>query len=97
MDGRVIDVDAGGRAHVEGVGVVATTRITIRIVNGDFVESEVLSTIDAKDLDGRVLDGDVLDRRVGQAVGVEKLRLGLAAITSFSIPPAGAISVEHGS
>jgi hypothetical protein len=90
------DVDAGTITNVESIGVVATVVITIGVVDSDAAHSELTSTVDAEDLHRGVLDVDVLDLGVDHLVGVEKLRLGLAAIGSLSVPPAGTITVKDG-
>jgi hypothetical protein len=97
VDSWVGDVDTIAGTNVESVGVVATLAIAIGVVNSDSAESELRSTIDAEHLHRGVLDVDVLNDRVGQFVGVEELRLLLAAVSSLSVPPARTISVESGS
>ena len=94
MDDGVGDVDAGTVANVESISVVATVVIAIRVVHSDATHSELTSTVDAEDLDGGVLNVDVLNLGVDHLVGVEELGLGLAAVSSLSIPPAGTITVE---
>jgi hypothetical protein len=97
VDSRVSDVDTVAGTNVESVGVVATIAIAIGVINSNSAESELRSTVNAEDLHRGVLDVDVLNDGVGQAVGVEELRLLLAAVSSLSVPPAGTISVERGS
>lgn len=52
--------------------------------------------LDAERLHGGVLDGQARDSRVVQRVGIEELRLGLAAVGALAIPPAGTIGVDDG-
>lgn len=94
VDGRAGDVNTVAGADVESVGVVAAITITVGIVDGDSTESKLLGAVDAEDLHGGVLDGDVLNLGAGQAVSVEELGLGLAAVGSLAVPPAGTITVE---
>lgn len=94
MDDRAGDVDTVAGADVESVGVVAAVAITVSVVDGDSAKSQLLGAVDAEDLHGGVLDVDVLDLGVGQAVSVEELGLGLAAVGSLAVPPAGTITVE---
>ena len=97
MDSGAGDVDTGAVANVESISVVATVVITVSVINSDASHSEFTSTVDAEDLHRGVLDVDVLNIGVDHLVGVEELRLGLAAVSSLSIPPAGTITVENGS
>lgn len=97
VDGRVGDVDTVAGANVESVGVVAALAVSVGVVDSDSTEGKLLGAVDAEDLNGGVLDVDVLDLGVGQAVGVEELGLGLAAVSSLAVPPAGTVSVENGS
>lgn len=94
VDGRAGDVDTVTGADVESVGVVAAVAIAVGVVDGDSTESQLLCAVDAEDLHGGVLDVDVLNLGVGQTVGVEELGLGLAAVCSLAVPPAGTISVQ---
>lgn len=52
--------------------------------------------LDAERLHGGVLDGHARDSRVVQGVGIEELRLGLAAVGALAIPPAGTICIDDG-
>lgn len=97
MDSGVGYVDAGAFANVESISVVATVGIAVGVVDSDAAQGELASTVDAEDLDGRVLDIDVLDLGVNHLVGVEELGLGLATVSSLSVPPAGTIAIEDGS
>lgn len=94
MDGRAGDVDTVAGADVESVSVVAALGISVGVVDGDSTDSQLLGAADAEDLRGGILDEDVLNLGVGQAVGVEELGLGLAAVAALAVPPAGTISVE---
>lgn len=94
MDDGAGDVDTVAGANIESVGVVASLAVSVGVVDGDSTESQLLGAVDAEDLHRGVLDVDVLNLGVGQAVGVEELRLGLAAVSSLAVPPAGTISVE---
>jgi hypothetical protein len=87
LDGGVGDVNTVRGADVESVGVVATTAVTSRVVNGDGVESKLRGTVDGKGLDGSVLDVEAGDGRRLHAVGVEELGLGLSTVRALAIPP----------
>jgi len=59
----VLVVDGGARdgnvlrvTDVESVGVVATLRITVLVVDGDVVDGKGVGLVDGEDLDGGVLD-----------------------------------------
>ena len=97
MDIGASDVDAGARTNIESISVVGAIGITIGVVDRDTAQREIASTVDAEDLDGRVLDIDVLNIRVNRTMGVEEFGLGLAAISSLSVPPAGTVAIEVGS
>lgn len=89
----VADGDVGGLADIEGIGVVATLAVTGGVVDGDVVENKVVG-LDTEGLDGGVLDVQTGDGRVIQGVGVEELGLGLAAVGSLAVPPAGTATVD---
>jgi hypothetical protein len=95
VDNRIGDVDTGTGANIESVSIVAALAVTIGIVDSDSIQSKAVGPIDAEDLDGGVLDRDVLDLGVDQLVSIEELGLGLAAVGSLSVPPAGTVSVEN--
>jgi hypothetical protein len=93
LDVGVADGDVGGLADIEGIGVVATTAVTVRVVNGDVIKDQVVGLY-TESLHGGVLDVQVRDGRVGHGVGVEELGLGLAAVGSLAVPPAGTATVD---
>jgi hypothetical protein len=68
VDGGAGDGDLGRVTDVESVGVVAALGVTVLVVDGDVVDLEALSVVDAEDLDGAVLDG------LGLNVSVCKIR-----------------------
>jgi len=57
VDGGAGNGDLRRVADVESVGVVAALGVTVLVVDGDVVDLETLSVVDAEDLDGAVLDG----------------------------------------
>ena len=67
--------------------------VTVGVVDGDVVEDQVVG-LNTEALDGGVLDVETGDGRVVQRVGVEELRLGLAAVGSLAVPPAGTATVD---
>ena len=93
LDIGVADGDIGARANIEGIGVVATLSITVRVVDGDLVEDQVIG-LHTESLDGGVLDVQAGDGRVVQGVGVEELGLGLSAVGSLAVPPARSAAVD---
>lgn len=95
LDHGAGDGDVGGLADIEAVGVVAAVVITVGVVDGDILDDEVVR-FDTDGLNGGVLDAETRDGRVIQGVGVEELRLGLAAVSTFAIPPARTVSVNDG-
>lgn len=94
LDDGALDVDAGGGADVEGVGVVAALGVAEGVVNVHVDNIELGGLVDAKGLDGRVLDREALDVGVGHLVGAEELGLGLAAVAALGVPPALALAVD---
>jgi hypothetical protein len=95
VDVGTIDGDTGGRTNVESIGVVALViAVTRRVIDGNASESQLFGVVDGEDLDRRILDLDVLDLGVGHAVGVEELRLGLAAVSTLAVPPSAAITID---
>lgn len=56
------DCDAAAVSDVDGVGVVASLGVSIRVIDGNAAQCEAVGTIDADHLDGRVLDADAADR-----------------------------------
>ena len=93
LDGSTADVDTGGLADVETVGVVATVVITVGVVDGEVVQVDV-GSLDTDGLDGSVLDVDALEGRVLNIVDVHELGLGLATVGALAVPPAGTVTVD---
>ena len=76
--------------------MAAVGYIASRVVDVHVLDLEVLRAVDGESLDRSVLDVEPGDDRVGQAVGVEELGLGLATIGALSIPSLGTIAIDHG-
>lgn len=95
LDCSTSDVHTVALADVEGVGVVAAIVITVRVVDGEVLEVQVVG-LDADGLHRCVLDVQAGDLRVFQLVGVHELRLRLAAVRALAVPPARALTVNHG-
>lgn len=93
LDGSTADVDTGGLADVETVGVVATVVITVGVVDGEVVQVDV-GSLDTDGLDGSILDVDALEGRVLNVVDVHELGLGLATVGTLAVPPAGTVTVD---
>ena len=93
LDIGVADGDIGTRANIEGIGVVTALGITVRVVDGDLVEDQVVG-LHTESLDRGVLDVQTGDGRVVQGVGVEELGLGLSAVGSLTVPPACSAAVD---
>ena len=87
LDDSARDVDAGGRANVKSISVVATLGITKGVIHVDIINTEVGDAIDAESLDGGVDDVQFLDVGVLEGVGAEELGLGLATVAALGIPP----------
>lgn len=96
MNSRIGNIDTSARTDIESISVVTPLAITIGIVNGDFVQGELASTVDAENLHRRVLDLQILDVGVDHLVSVEELGLRLAAVRALSVPPAGTVAVQDG-
>lgn len=94
MNSRIGNIDTSARTDIESISVVTPLAITIGIVNGDFVQGELASTVDAENLHRRVLDLQILDVGVDHLVSVEELGLRLAAVGALPIPPASAATVD---
>lgn len=94
LDDSTRDVDSGGGANVEGVGVVATQGVAEGVVHVDVVHSEVGDAVDAESLDGGVENVQVLDVGVLEGVGAEELGLGLSAVAALGIPPSLTLTVN---
>lgn len=88
------DVDAGGGADIESIGVVSTLGVSQRVIHGDTVHSQVGDAVDAESLDGGVQDVEVLDVGVLERVSAEELGLGLAAVASLGVPPSLTLAVD---
>lgn len=95
LDRGTGDVHAVALADVKGVGVVAAVVITVRVVDGEVFEVQVVG-LHADGLHRCVLDVQAGDRRVFQFVGVHELGLRLAAVRALAVPPARALTVNHG-
>lgn len=95
VHGSTVDNNVGTATDIETIGVVATCGVTGPVVNCHAVDGQPITAIDTDSLNGSVLDVEVVDNgRAGQTVGSEELGLGLATVTSLSIPPAGTVWVE---
>lgn len=88
------DVDAGGRANIESIGVVATLGVTEGIIEGDALQIDVGTGVDAEGLDRGVEDVEVVDVGVLHGVGVEEFGLRLAAVAALGIPPTLTLTVD---
>lgn len=95
LDGGAADVDAVGLADVESVGVVAAVVVAVRVVDGQVLEDSAVG-LDADGLHGGVLDVEAGDGRVLDGVDIHELGLGLATVGALTVPPAGALAVNHG-
>lgn len=95
LDHGAGDGDVSGLADIEAVGVVTAVVVTVGVVDGDILDGQVVG-LDAEHLNGGVLDGETRDGRLIQRVGIEELRLGLAAVGTFAVPPARTVSVNDG-
>lgn len=93
LDGSTADVDTGGLADVETIGVVATVVITVGVVDGEVIQVDV-GSLDTDGLDGSVLDVDALKGGVLNIVDVHELGLGLATVGALAVPPARTVTVD---
>lgn len=75
---------------------MATIRdVTRGVVDGDRVQSQPRRAVNAEALDGGVLDVQALDAgRALEAVGIEELGLGLAAVGALAVPPLGTVAIN---
>ena len=95
LDSGTGDVHTIALADVEGVGVVAAVVITVRVVDGEVLEVQVVG-LHADGLHRSVLDVQAGNLRVLQIVGVHELGLRLAAVRALAVPPARTFTVNHG-
>jgi hypothetical protein len=104
LDVGVGNVDTGGAADVESVGVVAAVGlVTGGVVDGDVVKGDRLGSVDRKSLDGCVLDVQVRNGGRGHAVGVEELeklviaqqRFECQRTLGFVLPPLVPLPSHH--
>lgn len=84
------------RADIKAVSIVPARTIASGVIDRHARDGQTIHSIDADSLNRRVGDFQVGDRGIGQVMGVEELGLGLAAVASLAIPPAGAIGIENG-
>lgn len=68
--------------------------IALGIINSYMIQHEILR-LDTKSLHGRILDIEARDDGIIQAMRIEELGLGLAAIATFAIPPLLATAVDN--
>jgi hypothetical protein len=80
--------------NIKSIGIMSALVITGGVVNRHIGNGQPIAPVDAHSLHGRVLNVEVRNRRVGQVVRVEELRLGFAAVASLGVPPAGSIGIE---
>lgn len=93
LDNSVTDGHAVTLADIKGIRVVAAIVITVRVVDVDTIQDDVVG-LDAKGLHGRVLDIEAGNGRVVQVVGIEELGLGLTPVGTLAIPPARTAAVD---
>lgn len=72
----------------------ALIAIASLVVDGDVSQREVVG-LDAEDVHWRVLDVETGDAGRVEVVEADELRLLLAAVSAFSVPPASAIAVQQ--
>lgn len=84
----------GATSNIKPIGILATARISSRVVDRHSRHRQPTGTIDADSLDRCVLDVQIRDGRVRQAVRIEELGLRLAAAAALTVPPARAVRVE---
>lgn len=72
---------------------MATVAITVGVINGDVIEDQVVG-LHTESLDGGVLDVQVGNGRIGHGVCIEEFGLGLAAVGSLAVPPAGTTTID---
>ena len=83
LDVGVGDGDTSGAADIESISVVTTVgHVTGGVVDSDVVKGEVSSTVDRETLDWGILDIQVGNGGLLHRVGVEELRLLLAAVAT---------------
>jgi hypothetical protein len=95
LDIGVDDLDVGRASDVECISVVASSRVSGRVVNVDVLKSKTRCTVDGEDLNWGVHNVETSDGRCAlQGVGIEELWLGLSTVGSLSIPVLGSKTVE---
>lgn len=89
----IADGDPAAVADIKSISVVATIAIAVGVVDGDMIQHQVVS-LDTEGLHRGVLDIEAGDARVIQAVRVEELGLGLAAVCALGVPPPRSVAVN---
>jgi hypothetical protein len=94
IDGSPINGNISTGANVKRISVMALAG-TSRVVDGDTSDGEVVG-LDAEALNRGVVHLEPSDVGLVQLVRVEELGLGLAAVATLGVPPAGAVAVDLG-
>lgn len=94
LDDSSGNIDAGGGANVEGIGVVATLAVAQGVIQGNIVNAQVGHSVDAERLDGSVEDVELVNLGFLQGVSVEELGLGLSTVAALAVPPSRAVAIN---
>ena len=71
--------------------------VAFRGIDGHVGNGETVTSVDTDYLNGRVLDGNASDGGVGELVCGEELGLRLSAVSTLTVPPTSAVTIEDGS
>lgn len=95
VDSGTGNINTATLRDIKAVGVCSAFVVASRIINGDVRECQVLSTVNAKHLDGGVQDVQAANNRGCQVVSIEEGRLGCSTIGTFAVPPTRAVTINR--
>lgn len=94
LDDSSGNVDAGGGANVEGIGVVATLGVAQGVIEGNIINTQVGHSVDAECLNRSVKDVELGNLGFLQRMSVEELGLGLSTVAALAVPPSRAVAIN---
>jgi hypothetical protein len=97
VDLCAINDDIAAGANIKTISVVTLlVLVTFRSIDGHIRNGETVTSVDTDNLDGRVLDSNAGDGGFGELVCGEELGLCLSAVSTLTVPPTSAVTVENG-
>lgn len=89
------DIDTVGSANIKPVGVMPAVMVTVRVVDGDILEMQVIR-LHADRLHRGILDAQPGECRTVKLMRVHELGFCLASIRALAVPPARPLSIDNG-